>query len=221
MGKIYVATAPNKKQKKYVGQTTRTLEERLEEHQKENSGCPAFARAIKKYGWDTFAIDFYECPDEDLNNHERWLIRLMGTLAPNGYNLTEGGTNGKRSEETKRKIGDSKKGNKNWLGKTHSEEYKKKMSGVHKGKIVSKDSKKKMSDAAKGKIVSKETKKKMSDSRKGGNNPRARPVWVYGILYDSCRSASDSLRFLFGMKSNFILKWVKSKKHPEIFFAQL
>ncbi|AGE57404.1 GIY-YIG catalytic domain-containing endonuclease [Paramecium bursaria Chlorella virus NE-JV-4] len=226
MGKIYVATAPNKKKKKYVGQTTQTLEERFAGHQRKDSKCRAFASAIKRYGWKNFVIDYYECPDEELDKHERWLIRLMGTLAPGGYNLREGGSNGKLSEETKKKIGIANKGHKNSLGRIVSEETRKKLSNANKGNIVPEEIRKKISNANKGhknnlgRIPSEETRKKMSNAKQGGKHPRARPVWVYGILYDSCRSASDYLRFLFDTKTNFILKRVKSKKHPEIFFAQ-
>ncbi|AGE54341.1 GIY-YIG catalytic domain-containing endonuclease [Paramecium bursaria Chlorella virus NY2B] len=225
MGFIYIATAPNKEQKKYVGQTMQTLEKRFAGHRRKDNGCHVFARAIKKYGWDNFVIDYYECPDEDLDKHERWMIRLLGTLTPDGYNLREGGSNGKLSEETKQKISDAAKGNKKCLGRIVSVETRKKQSNANKGNMVSEKTRKKISNSLKGhkinlgRIASEETKKKMSNAKKGGKHPRARPVWVYGILYDSCSSASNYLRFLFDMKSNFILKWVKSKKYSEIFFA--
>jgi hypothetical protein len=73
-----------------------------------------FYDAITKYGkWDpknktieNFAIDFYECPDEDLDFDEMFMIELMGTLAPSGYNLAKGGpgASSKKSKETVQKI---------------------------------------------------------------------------------------------------------------------
>ena len=62
-----------------------------------------------------------------------------------------------KSEETKKKMSESKKGNKYNLGKKHSEE-----------------TKKKLSEAAKGKHLSEETKKKLSEAKKGKN------IWIKG-----------------------------------------
>lgn len=118
MGHIYMLTSPSGKS--YIGQTTRPIEKRFRQHQQE-SGCMAIYRAIQKYGWEHFEKDYYECPDEDLNFDEELLIREMGTLAPDGYNLKEGGANGKASEETKQKMSESK------TGKTQTGETKKKI----------------------------------------------------------------------------------------------
>ncbi|AGE51499.1 GIY-YIG catalytic domain-containing endonuclease [Paramecium bursaria Chlorella virus CviKI] len=126
MGFIYTLTSPSRKE--YVGQTTRSIEQRLDEHQKEYSVCKAIAGAIRKHGWDNFIVDYYECPDDELNKHETWLIRLMGTLSPNGYNLREGGGRGKMSEETKKKMSVSKQDkNHPMFGKIHTEKTKKNM----------------------------------------------------------------------------------------------
>jgi hypothetical protein len=87
---------------------------------------------------------------------------------------------GKRcSEETKKKMSDAQKGEKNHnYGKHPSEETRKKMSDAHKGTHLSEETRKKMSDAKKGennpnygKHLSEETKKKLSDVNKGENNP--------------------------------------------------
>jgi hypothetical protein len=77
-----------------------------------------------------------------------------------------------RSEETKKKISDAKKGkmtgekNPNY-GKHLSEETKKKISDAHKGKHCSEETKKRISDTEKGKHCSEETKRKISDAQKG------------------------------------------------------
>ena len=47
-----------------------------------------------------------------------------------------------------------KKGHKTWLGKTHSEESKKKMSEALKGEKKSEETRRKMSEAAKGRMKS-------------------------------------------------------------------
>lgn len=65
------------------------------------------------------------------------------------------------SEETRRKISESKK------GKHHSEESKRKMSESHKGKIASEETRKKIGDISRGRRHSEETKRKISNSHIG------------------------------------------------------
>ena len=143
MGFIYMLTFPS--EKSYIGQTIRDIHKRLEEHQYASSGCVAVSRAIKKYGWENVKKEWYECPDEDLNFYEEMLVALLGTLSPGGYNLMEGGgSKGKPSEETKRRISEALSGEKHywygktgekafWYGKEHTEETKKKMSEAKSG----------------------------------------------------------------------------------------
>ena len=127
MGKIYIFTSPSGKS--YVGQTTRDIEERFGEHQEIDSTCRAIRNAIQYYGWDSFIVDYYECPDDELNKNEKWMVDLMGTLSPGGYNLREGGgSRGKFSDDTKKKLSESRVGEKNHRFGTHpSEETKQKI----------------------------------------------------------------------------------------------
>ena len=73
-------------------------------------------------------------------------------------------TKGPRSDETKQKISDAKKGVKRGPPST---ETKQKMSDAKKGKPRSDETKQKMSDAKKGKPRSDETKQKISDAKIG------------------------------------------------------
>lgn len=162
-------------EKIYIGQTIRSIEKRFEEHQKKTSGCVAMYNAIQKYGWVNFEKDWYECPDEDLNFDEELLVREMGTLAPGGYNLKEGGSNGKLSEETKQKISEAQRGDKgHWYGKILNDGHKTKISEALIGKFRTEESKQKISEAKRGeknpsfgKIPSEETKQKMSEAKVG------------------------------------------------------
>ena len=100
-GIIYKATFPNNKI--YVGQTTRTLEQRKKEHyraikNKKNKkyNYPLY-RAIRKYGWDNLKweiIDYGENKKE-LDEKEIYWIEYynsyVGFSNSNGYNLTLGG----------------------------------------------------------------------------------------------------------------------------------
>ncbi|AGE53873.1 GIY-YIG catalytic domain-containing endonuclease [Paramecium bursaria Chlorella virus KS1B] len=216
MGFIYTLTSPSRKE--YVGQTTRSIEQRLDEHQKEDSGCKAIAGAIKEYGWDNFIVDYYECPDDELNKHETWLIRLMGTLAPCGYNLREGGgSRGKFSEESKNKMSESHKllvGDKNpFYNKHHTEESRKKMSDAQKGEkshlygkprkeeVKSKISKSQMgvNNSFYGKKHTEVSIKKQSESRMGEKNPRAKCVYQFdmnGNFIQSFQTVTEAAKYL-------------------------
>ena len=63
-----------------------------------------------------------------------------------------------------------------WLGKTHSEEAKRKMSETRKGRKVSEETKCKMSEAHKGKKLSEEHRRKMSEAKKGNTINKGRKV---------------------------------------------
>lgn len=71
----------------------------------------------------------------------------------------------KHSEETKRKMTEAQKGNKNSLGRKLSPETRKKMSEAK--KKMSDDTKLKLSEAKKGKKLSDEHKRKLSEAKKG------------------------------------------------------
>src|ERR1035437_352513 len=94
--------------KRYVGQTTETLERRWKQHQK-SSRCRALYSAIQKHGVVNFSIqvlvDFHKI--ELLNELQAEYIQKYHTLAPNGYNLTEGGRVPRHNAETRAKMSKS------------------------------------------------------------------------------------------------------------------
>lgn len=126
MGFIYRLTSPSGKS--YIGQTIRSIEERFKQHQYPDSECVAISRAIQKYGWENIKKEWREVPDDELNFYEEMIVALLGTLSPGGYNLREGGgSRGSLCEDTKQKITMS------LIGKTRTEETKLKMSESKKG----------------------------------------------------------------------------------------
>lgn len=143
----------------YIGQTTKSLEERWKKHCYAN-GCSVFYKAIKKHGKNAFTVEEIGKYGniKDLNNAEEYYIDWFNCLVPNGYNLKSGGNNKTYSEESKKRMSESQSGEKNSrYGKIVSEETRKKMSEAKKGekhwmfgKHHSEESRKKMSKAHKG-----------------------------------------------------------------------
>ena len=84
--------------KQYVGQTTRTLEQRWKEHCRKSSQCTYLHYAIKKYGKENFKVEQIDIAldKEELDYKEQQHIKCYNTLAPNGYNLNTGGAEGRK-----------------------------------------------------------------------------------------------------------------------------
>lgn len=90
---------------RYVGQTTTSLEERFRLH-KALKNCRYLHAALEKYGSENFTIEAICEPltIELMNEFEAEYIKRYNTLAPNGYNLTEGGRVPRHNEITRRKM---------------------------------------------------------------------------------------------------------------------
>jgi hypothetical protein len=122
--------------------------------------------------------------EEEAFKHEIYMIAVFGRIDLGTgilHNKTNGGdgiSGAIMSDEQKRKMSEARKGEKNpnfgkpgaFLGKTHSEESKRKISEVQKGKTLSDEHKMRISEAKKGKkgrTHSEESKRKMSEIKKG------------------------------------------------------
>lgn len=99
--------------KQYVGKTARSMliRKMFHEHYARKGVKTAFYHAMRKYGAESFdwkAVRTH-VPVDELDEAERDSIRWYDTMAPNGYNMTEGGTggavwSGPHTEESKRKM---------------------------------------------------------------------------------------------------------------------
>ena len=153
-------------------------------------------KAIRKHGVENFTLDILveDLPQDDASNLEALFIDLNNTLAPNGYNIREGGYNGNPlagltdeqkasrnekirnarigttlSPESRKKVSDAKKGDKNpMFGKPLSDEHRKAISEANKGRIKhSAETRRKISKAHTGKKVSAKTKVKLRSINTG------------------------------------------------------
>lgn len=96
--------------KVYVGQTWGSLSDRFNKHKLKNSGCKKLLNAFQKYDYNNFYIEpiAFVLSQEDADKVEDIIIRYFDSIN-NGYNIREGGSKGKQSEETKAKISASNK----------------------------------------------------------------------------------------------------------------
>ena len=160
----------------------------------------ALGLAIQKYGKENFTrttLAEFSCAEEAYLA-EAEIVDLEFVNRSDTYNIKLGGVGGiDPSTETKAKLSAASKGNKHWLGKTHTAETKIKLSaaqlgnkkflgkthpvearakmsaalkGRNLGKPLTPETKAKMSLAAKGKVFSEEHKINISNSKKGNKH---------------------------------------------------
>lgn len=129
--------------KVYIGQTSRTLEERAQSNGHNYCECRKFYNAIKKYGWNSFEPTILETVEtvEEANKREQFYInKYCSTNDKYGYNIALGGDNKIMSEESKKLISERAKDRYKdptanpMYGKKHTDEAKKKQSECKKGK---------------------------------------------------------------------------------------
>ena len=114
---IYRLHFPNSKS--YIGQTN-NYRRRMREHESGAAkGCIRVHRAILHYSWDNVRKIKPESniPTERVDELEKFYICTLGTMHPNGYNLTDGGQGSHIVlAETREKLGKGR------LGKKHTTE---------------------------------------------------------------------------------------------------
>ncbi|MBB5066139.1 NUMOD3 domain-containing DNA-binding protein [Granulicella mallensis] len=170
--------------KVYIGQTARTIEHRWKQHKKEARAVRSNAHlycAMRKHGLESFDIVCLHqaFSKAELDDMERRAIFTHDSMNPDfGYNRTEGGANGKRSDETCKKLSESHMGHK------RSDESRRKQSqslmghpSWSKGKKLTEATRQKMSDSQKGNTyclgnkLTEAHRRKISDAVKGENHP--------------------------------------------------
>lgn len=190
----YVYIIENKlTEKSYIGYT-KDPTRRESYHFRGKSNCPALQAAIKKYGSENFEFVFLErCSSEiEAKEKEIYWIAQLNTISPNGYNLTLGGDGLVATDEVRKKLSESLKGNTCSKGRVLSEEHKrrigeaqrgpkhynygKKLSQAHKAKLCASSPHRKLTeehkqilrDANLGKQMPEEVKQKIRAAKIGG-----------------------------------------------------
>ena len=127
---IYKITSPSGKV--YIGQSW-DIEKRQGRYRCLNCKCQIkLYNSLVKHGWEahTFGI-IHELQEtitqEELNYWETFYWQKCKDGGVELLNVKEPGSNGKHSEESKRRMREAQKGNKYCLGHKHSEESKRKM----------------------------------------------------------------------------------------------
>ena len=130
-------------------------------------------RSIEKYGFDAFEVDEefdVAYSKEELDKLEDMYIKIYDCI-DNGYNQKEGGSHGKVSRESRKRMSESKKGENNPMyGKCLTEEHKRKLSESRKGVKLTKEHIEQLTKSKKGKPLSQEHKDKISKANTGENN---------------------------------------------------
>jgi group I intron endonuclease len=189
---VYMHIAPNGK--KYVGITGNDVKVRWQNGTgyKRNKH---FWNAITKYGWENIEhiILYTNISKDKACEIEKELIAKYNTRNSQfGYNNSIGGEYGtlgaRLSEETRRKMSESRKGEKNsFYGKHHTDEARAKNSIAHKCQI----------GCWKGKRLTEEHRQKIKENHadlSGGKSPRAKPVICIetGEVYEAISVASKT-----------------------------
>lgn len=82
--------------KVYIGQTSKSMEERAQSNGRNYRECRRFYAAIKKYSWSSFVPEILEIVEtvEEANKREIYYIDLYNSTDERyGYNLAFGGDN--------------------------------------------------------------------------------------------------------------------------------
>jgi len=89
----------------YVGQTVQGLNKRMKQHRDQRSYCRCLSEAIKEHNWSNFEVEtLWEGNSNLLNDMENKFIAEHNTMAPNGYNLREGGGKSEKVSEDSRQL---------------------------------------------------------------------------------------------------------------------
>jgi group I intron endonuclease len=165
--------------KAYVGQTWDMLDERWKQHA--GNRRSVLGRAIRKHGSEAFVRTVLTtCGNqEELDAAEVYFGEFFDCLVPNGYSLKLGAAHGRFSQELKRRLSESHRGEKNGMfGKKQSPVARSAISHAHKGKVVPREAVERVAAKNRGKRRTDEQRGRYSLSKLGDRNP------MFGVTLD-------------------------------------
>lgn len=221
--------------KKYIGQTSQSLEDRSGNNGIGYKKNPRFWKAIQKYGWDNFNHEIVASGLEkaEADELEKKLIKELKTQNKQyGYNITDGGdgvVGWEPSNEWRKKNIERNKGENNPMyGKHHTEETRQKQSLAKQGKYdgnknpmygihrYGKDS------PNYGRSMSDEQKEKIRQARigkySGINSSNCKPIFCIELnrIFWGIKQACDEFGFLQSGISNCLRGiYAYSGRHPD------
>ena len=177
---IYKITSPSGRI--YIGQSV-DIERRLRRYKimsVKTKGQTKIWRSLEKYGAENHTYEaIISCKENELNKYERISQEYYDSV-DNGLNCfytKDGDKSGRASKETLIKMSEAQKGNKNWLGKNHSQESKDKISQSHIGMRYSDEvNKKKSSSGSFG-----NGRESWSKGKFGKDHPKSKSILQYSI----------------------------------------
>jgi group I intron endonuclease len=231
---IYKITSPS--DKVYIGQSV-DIKRRFTSYKTLNKSKrqSKLYNSFVKYGVDNHIFEIIEeCLVDFLNERERYWQEQYNVLeSSKGLNLCLTSTKDKKhlpSDETKKKISDSNKGEKCfWYGKTFSEETKSKMRESKKGYKHTQESLNKMSLSQKGRtredMIGDNNPSKSIEVReklKGSNNHNSKKVinTVTNEVFNCAREAWENYhkeQYCY----NYFMEMVRNKKTNKTNFKYL
>jgi hypothetical protein len=187
IGYVYGLYDPITDELRYVGYTTKSIEERCYHHIKDS----VYKNKTHKTKWINNLlkenlqpvikpIEILESNDFDQLLEKLWYLEdfYIQKYKNEGIKLTngnDGGKGGRFTEEVRKKMSEIQKGEKSfWWGKKHSEETKIKIGLGNKNKVFSEETRKRIGEKSKGRVFSEETKKKISEKSKETNRSKSK-----------------------------------------------
>lgn len=220
--------------KKYIGQTGRSLEDRSGANGNGYKHNPRFWRAIQKYGWDNFKHEVIadKLTKEEADKIEKELIKKFKTQDRQyGYNITDGGegvSGWVPSDEWLQKNKERNQGENNPMyGRTHTEQARQRQSLAKQGRFEG--NKNPMYGIHRygqdspnyGKKMSEESKRKISKARigkyNGINSSNCKPIFCIELnrIFWSTKQAHDEFGFPKSGISNCLRGiYAYSGRHP-------
>jgi len=123
----------------YIGITKNTFRKRYN-HRDDWWNAPSvnslIKSSVKKYGNENFKVDILEkCKNEELEEREKYYIKINNSFVPNGYNLTTGG-NYRYKVSISSKLKNSKTNKKRYKNGAKTWNKGKKLSKEHINRII-------------------------------------------------------------------------------------